>query len=305
MSRDPRRLFTHAERAMIAAQQQHACKHCNGNLPAIFHVHHMVSHANGGRTHISNGVAVCPPCHPHMPEYALPNFVPRRWQAKALPIILEILRDRRFATQNAAPGAGKTAFTSWVTENLFATEDIERLVIFVPNTHLRKQWQDELAQRGIYIRIDSITEARDEDGVVLTYNTLSDAAKLQVLINDAAARRTLIVADEVHHLAASISSGEAGSWAVNFARLVGTFDMPLHPVLNLSGTMFRSRKSERISTIRYRDNTNGTIDSDPDHSVTADELISEGILRHIKVLAFDAEMQVTAVNLATSTTGDP
>jgi superfamily II DNA or RNA helicase len=295
-SRDPRRLFSAAERAQIAARQHHTCKHCSGDLQTGFHVHHVIPHAAGGRTHPDNGIAVCEPCHPKAAIHTIPNFIPRHWQQEALPTILRILRAKQFATVNAAPGAGKTAFSAWALENLFATEDVVRVVIFGPNTHLRNQWKDELAERGLFIRSDSVSERRDEDGVVLTYHALLDPAKLQQMIDDAAARPTLIVADEVHHLAKD-PGGQAGAWAVNFSRLVGTIENPLHPVLNLSGTLFRSKKSERVSTINYVEADDGTIETVADYSVFANELIEEGVLRRIKVLAFDADMHVDAVNL--------
>jgi len=130
-NRDPRRLFSSAERAQIAARQRHVCKHCDGNLPVGFHVHHVIPHSAGGRTHPNNGIAVCPSCHPLAPVLPMPNFVPRQWQADALPGLLPILRRRQFATLNAAPGAGKTAETAWIYENLQATEDIQRIVVFV------------------------------------------------------------------------------------------------------------------------------------------------------------------------------
>jgi superfamily II DNA or RNA helicase len=192
--------------------------------------------------HVGNGVAVCLDCHPLAPVLPIPNFIPRHWQADALPVLLPILRRRQFATLNAAPGAGETAETAWIYENLQSTEDIQRIVVFVPNAHLRGQWKDELAKRGIYLRTDSVSERHDENGVVVTYHVLSDPAKLQQLIADAEARTTLIVADEVHHLAKS-PGGEASVWAVAFARLVGTLENPLYPVLNLSGTLFRSNRT--------------------------------------------------------------
>jgi superfamily II DNA or RNA helicase len=297
-------LFSQAERAMIAARQHHACAHCAGNLPEYFHVHHKIPHAAGGRTHPDNGIAVCPPCHPRALIYTRPDFRPRKWQEEALPVILPILRARQFATLNAAPGAGKTAFAAWAYENLMATEDVVRIVIFVPNAHLRKQWKDELAQRGLYIRDDSVSERQDEDGVVITYHVLQESGKLQQLIDDANARPTLIVADEVHHLAKS-SGGESSVWTLMLTRLVGTLDDPQHAVLNLSGTLFRSKKSERVATIRYEETDDDRIDTVPDFSIAAGELIEAGVLRQIKVLAFDAEMQVAnAVDLA-AMAGDP
>lgn len=296
--RDPRRLFSSSERSMIAARQHHACHECGAGLPEVYHVHHVVPWAEGGRTHPDNGVALCPECHLRVEVKLPPAFEPRAWQEEALPNILPLLRGREFATLSAAPGAGKTEFTAWAYTNLRATGDALRLVVFGPNTHLRGQWRDVCANRRIFLRHDSISERRGEDGVVVTYHALLDPNRMEQLIEDAAATPTLFVLDEVHHLAKT-PGGEAGAWAVNIGRVVGTVDNPQHAVLNLSGTLFRSKRSERISTIKY-EQVGEQIQTVADYSITAGRLISELQLRHIKVLGFDAEMKVSPVDLVGS-----
>lgn len=302
--RDPQRLFTAAQRAEIAARQHHRCEVCREQLPAVFHIHHKVSWASGGRTHPGNGMAVCPGCHAIAPVVKLTDFTPREWQAEALPYILPILRGGAFATASAAPGAGKTFFGGWCYQQLAATDDYARMVWFVPNGSLRKQVRDELESMGIYLDTESVTERPGRDGVVLTYHTLSDPAKLEQIIRDADQAPTLFTLDEVHHLAIE-KAGKAGMWAWGISRITGTVDRPLHPVLNMSGTLFRSDESERISTIRYRKGLDGSqIETLADYEVNAGRLIREGHLRHIKVLAYDAEMTVQAVDLAKEATGD-
>jgi hypothetical protein len=58
-------------------------------------------------------------------------------------------------------------------------------------------------------------------------------------------------------------------WAWGISQIVGTRDRPLHAVLNMSGTPFRSDESERINTIRYMQTPDGRIDVDPDFTVDA------------------------------------
>jgi superfamily II DNA or RNA helicase len=294
--RDPRRLFTPAERATVAARQHHICGVCECDLPDVFHVHHVIPWISGGPTHIDNGMAVCPDCHHKAPILTLPGFVPREWQGEGVPRILAILRRSGFATLAAAPGAGKTLFAGSVFLQLASTGDVGRVVWFVPNRNLRRQVRKELAAIGVHLDADTVTQRRDRDGVILTYHVLSDPAKLQQIVRDAAETPTLFVLDEVHHLAID-KEGKAGMWAWGISRIVGTRDRPLHAVLNMSGTPFRSDESERIQTIRYMQTADGRIDVDPDFTVDAGRLIREGHLRHIKVLAYDAEMQVQAVDL--------
>ena len=133
---DPRRLFTDSQRAQIAARQHHLCGYCGADLGEHFHAHHKIAHAHGGRTKIDNGIALCPPCHAGAEESDPPGFEPRQWQSEALPHILPILHAGRFATLNAAPGAGKTLFTGWTWLNLAATRRVERMVVLVPYRHL-------------------------------------------------------------------------------------------------------------------------------------------------------------------------
>jgi superfamily II DNA or RNA helicase len=294
--RDPRRLFSPTERAAIAARQHHLCGVCERDLPEVFHVHHVVPWISGGPTRIDNGMAVCPDCHHKAPILALPGFAPREWQDEGAPRILPILRHRGFATLAAAPGAGKTLFAGWTFLQLADTADVGRVVWFVPNRNLRRQVKEELTAIGVYLDTDSVSERRDRDGVILTYHVLSDPGKLQQIIRDAEETPTLFVLDEVHHLAID-KEGKTGMWAWGISRVVGTRDEPLHAVLNMSGTPFRSDESERINTIRYMRTPDGRIDVDPDFTVDAGRLIREGHLRHIKVLAYDAEMRVQAVDL--------
>jgi superfamily II DNA or RNA helicase len=295
--RDPRRLFSVHQRSEIVSRQHHVCVECSEDLPELFHVHHVIPWSEGGRTDIDNGVAVCVECHLGAEVRQLPIFEPRRWQREAVDRVLPLLRAGEFATLSAAPGAGKTLFASWVYRQLIDGGDIGRLVVFVPNANLRTQWADEAKALNVFLNMRGTTERRGYDGVVMTYHALSDAVQVQQIIADAEEESTLFVLDEVHHLAKD-QSGQAGSWAVNVARIVGSHNNPRHRVLNLSGTLFRSNRQERISTIRYEVVGSDRIDTIADYAVTAGELIRERQLRHIKVLGFDADMQVDAIDLS-------
>ncbi len=202
------------------------------------------------------GRAVCPDCHHKAEILPLPDFVPREWQDEGAPYILPILRHGRFATLAAAPGAGKTLFAGSIFLQLIETGDVGRVVWFVPNRNLRHQVKSELTVIGIHLDTDTVTQRQGRDGVILTYHALSDGVKLQQIIRDAEETPTLFVLDEVHHLAID-KAGKTGMWAWGISRIVGTRDRPLHAVLNMSGTPFRSDESERINTIRYTQTPDG------------------------------------------------
>ena len=69
-------------------------------------------------------------------------------------------------------------------------------------------------------------------------------------------------------------------------------------MLNLTGTLFRSRPDERISTVRYRQLPNGQIETVADVSHPASDGVRDGELRPIVVLAYDADMTVQGLDLS-------
>ena len=136
---DPRRTFTKADRARIHINQDHRCGVAPYDPPAItrqgpavfgcgervrnrdgeFHIHHVNPHALNGPTTIDNAIGLCHSCHRRVDHAALngPGGVPALWpwQAEAVGEAMGLLAGpgQRF-TVAAAPGAGKTRFTSAV-----------------------------------------------------------------------------------------------------------------------------------------------------------------------------------------------
>lgn len=300
LRRDPRRLFTPAQRDLIASRQHQICGGtCGKELAPGFHVHHVIPWSIGGLTEIGNGIAVCPDCHITAPISQLAEFQPRRWQIDALANVIPILRCGLFATVSAAPGAGKTLFAAAAYRQLRDVGDVGRLVTFVPNKNLRTQWAEEAKALNVFLRHDATTEHPSEDGVVLTYHALSNPGQIVQIEQDATDTPTLFILDEVHHLAKDIS-GQAGSWAIAVDHIVGNYAQPRHRVLNLSGTLFRSKPTERISTINYLETQTPDgprIETVADATVTANELQQARQLRLLKVLGYDLEMHVTALDL--------
>ena len=292
--RDPRRLFTPAQRAEIAARQHHVCAHCGIDLvDGEWDAHHVVRHTDGGPTLAANGVGLCRDCHAHA-EIVDSGFTPRLWQAEARPSIYSLLRRWRFATLNAAPGAGKTQFAGWLYRLLAEAGEVERLIVMVPYRHLCTQWAEALATNfGVHLADNDAAERRGQHGVVLTYQSVPQ--RLSQLIADAAESPTLVVLDEVHHLGFDPTDG-AAAWGYAVAQLVGDTDNPKMPVLNLTGTLFRSKRQERICTVRYVA-TGGAIESVADYTIPASQLITDGVLRYIRLLGFDQDMTVHGIEL--------
>lgn len=88
------------------------------------------------------------------------------------------------------------------------------------------------------------------------------------------------------------------AWARHISALIGDVDAEIHAagVLNLSGTLWRSNASERISTVRYQRDDEGRLVSDVDFEVTAAELIRDAQLRPVDLFRGGATVEL--VNLA-------
>ena len=309
--RDPRRLFTPTQKHRAAQRQGWLCSECGQRLPDNAEGHHYTMHSHGGLTDDENLRVVCPPCHRTAETRPAPEFTPREWQSKALRTIGDSLADSGgFATCTAAAGAGKTIFAAMLFRRLQDAGIVDRLAVFVPSDELRVQWSTDKAIQsllGVYLQPStSIEDESRYSGVVNTYHALTQPKEITAMRDRALESRTLYVFDEVHHLAlkqGKRGGTEASSWAMGVDTLVGTPSDPLAPVLNLTGTLFRSRPDERISTVDYDALPNGQIEARSNYSITSEELIGQGVLRPISLIRYDVDMTVTAVNIAEYATG--
>jgi len=255
-------------------------------------VAHLRSHAHGGPLTIENTAAWCAPCN-HTQGWrdaADTRLLPRQWQLDALDrIVARIARDG-VATVSAAPGAGKTIFAGLVFEALYEADLVDRMVVLAPRLTLVDQWVGALlGARHLQLRPGHEVERDGQDGVVVTYQSLN-ADTLAVHRRMAAHQRTLLVPDEVHH----VGEHERSAWARNVRELAGVVDVDLHVagVLNLSGTLWRSRTDERISTVRYRAAGENKIEALVDHDEPTAKLILDGQLRPVDLHTIDGRVEL-------------
>ncbi|MVT45203.1 hypothetical protein GO495_31735, partial [Chitinophaga oryziterrae] len=62
--RDPKRVYTKEEKQQMLDKQDGNCAQCGQSKKVDeVHGHHVVRHADGGKTNLDNGAAVCPNCH--------------------------------------------------------------------------------------------------------------------------------------------------------------------------------------------------------------------------------------------------
>ena len=265
MSRDPHRLFSEEDRRIVRDNQDGRCAGpCGGLCPTTSRCITVSPGPRTGRRSSATPRGLCRPCHLDRPQRALRRHrTPANGKPRLSTKMLPRLRQGWTATVAAAPGAGKTLFTGFTIHALVESGTIERVVIFVPNNVLKGQWARDLKQLGIHVDPDAgrhvIENPRQR--VLRCRPHLPDPlpgspGRQRV---DPAGRTasTLYVFDEVHHLA----EAEHSAWGQAVGALIGSDpDHPRHPVLNLSGTLFRStaRPEDRHRPLRARCPTNRT-----------------------------------------------
>lgn len=202
------------------------------------------------------------------------HYKPRSWQSLAFKALRE--HDRSSFLLEACPGAGKTfPGLRWAWQRLTGGH-VEQVIAVVPTTNLARQWAREAAAVGISLEPNwsGVTLPRDTHGIVITYQRL--AAMPELYRHRCAAQRTLVIADEPHHM------GESAAWGRAFG--LAFEHVPFR--LLLSGTPFRS-DNDPIPGVRYDENG----EARPDFAYSYTEAIKGGICRKIVFVKFDGELR--------------
>jgi superfamily II DNA or RNA helicase len=196
----------------------------------------------------------------------------REWQRRALRATRR-WRSGPFLIA-AAPGAGKTRPALVLARELLRRGEIDRVAVVCPTAPLTQQWATAAASLGLSLQPDAthLLTTRDFEGIAVTYARVASSA-------DAYARecteRTLVIADEVHHL------GDDLAWGTGFTRALGSAGR----TLLLSGTPFRSDDAP-IPGIRY----DGDGFAEPDIAYSYAEAIHDGACRRMIFVPFDGTL---------------
>ncbi len=247
---------------------------------------HIEAWSKGGRTTISNCQALCGPCNREKGNRA--GFAReirsklevwpsdgnlRTWQQTALELVAGQAEPLLI---EACPGAGKTRFAQELAYHLYATGEINRILVAVPTSRLVKQWVDSCNQFNdgspkLPMSPAGWTPVRPiydtELGAVFTYQALfANPIAFEALAGEAG-YRTLVLLDEVHHVGNSAGWGVAAQSAFfgSAQRLVG-----------LSGTAFRTH--DRISFVQYNDDGRAIAD----FSYGYGRAVTEGVCRPLE-----------------------
>ena len=174
---------------------------------------------------------------------------------------------------SAAPGAGKTIPSLVFARRLLEAGTITRVHVVCPTAPLTRQWAEAAGRLGVQLAPDAeeLIAPRDFHGVAVTYARAAQSARRWA---SQCGERTLIIADEAHHL------GEELAWGEGFARAFAATKR----WLLLSGTPFRSDGSA-IAGVRYEDGM-----AVPDVSYSYADAVRDGICRPVAFVPYDGTL---------------
>lgn len=307
-----RRFFTRKERRLLLERQDFGCAMCGKaiNLSGS-QADHVIPFSYGGKTELSNGQALCIPCHSKKTESMqnainlfsqLPaGFTPRGWQGSALQRFESYVNGLGSTVPygfsgSVVQGAGKSVFNGMTATALFRAGLIDWAIILVPSSNLTTQTIRDCKK---HLKIELTTMAAGKDmgvlkskggfvGEVMTYQYLfmNQESYKHAFMNKG--ERVLIVRDEVHQLAdpEDREAGEAQAWGKAVQDVFGHCRYRI----SLSGTLFRSDKN-RVHDIRYVKQKDGSYISDADYTYGMAEAIADGVIRRLKFHTADAEVR--------------
>lgn len=271
------RQFGPAQRMAMLLRSGGKCESCGVAIElSTFHADHVVPWSKGGPTTLSNAQALCRSCnlaksstmtvpfHNHLP----PGWTLRKWQeefisrfyASALQQVGKPPAEINAFILHAFPGAGKSLAQTLVARTLIEQNIIDQVIICVPSKLLRNQMEDDARKVGLFLNRKRLEVLPSEQGIVVTYAQIGhvhkesgqmvNAERLRKLCQD---RRTMVIADEMHHLGMGDNWGDAFELAFSQHSIVR---------LMTSGTPFRSDQKQ-LPWVRYRDRM---IDLSPPHA---------------------------------------
>jgi superfamily II DNA or RNA helicase len=196
----------------------------------------------------------------------------RLWQERALAAMDRW--ERGSFLLSAAPGAGKTRPALELARAQLASGAAGSVVVACPTGPLTRQWARAASQLGIELAPDAASPRppRGFHGVAVTYARIARAPGRW---ERAGTARTLVIADEAHHL------GEELAWGEAFAKAFRGSER----WLLLSGTPFRSDATP-IPGVRY--DPDGL--AQPDISYAYADAVVDGICRPVCFVAYDGTL---------------
>jgi superfamily II DNA or RNA helicase len=285
MKTDQRRWFAPSEVTAAWLRQDRRCVHCHRILPRdLIEGDHIIPWINGGPTTMDNLHALCVACNRRKGNRESPPYIPpetrdirpgsgklRDWQSRALKAFADTTGP--FLVE-ACPGAGKTRFALEAAYALFASGEVNRLLIAAPTIRVVQQWVHAANGIGGAPQLPltpatwrpTVPIYENLCGAAFTWASLtSNTTQMEALAAEPG-YKTLVVLDEVHHAGVGHTFGLAAQQAFNAAA---------HRVLSLTGTAFRS--TDPIVFVHHE----GRV-ALPDFSYTYGDALRDGSCRPVR-----------------------
>jgi superfamily II DNA or RNA helicase len=196
----------------------------------------------------------------------------RGWQQRALAAMDEWQQGTFLIS--AAPGAGKTRPALEFARRQLTARAVDGVVIACPTAPLTRQWARAAHALGLELApdADSPRPPRGFHGVVVTYARIANSPRTWA---GGTRERTLVIADEAHHL------GEELAWGVGFGEAFAAASR----WLLLSGTPFRSDATP-IPGVEY--DANGL--AEPDISYSYADAVRDEVCRPVAFVTYDGTL---------------
>ena len=159
-----------------------------------------------------------------------------RWAKECINKALEkhIIKKKKTFTVSAAPNSGKTRMAGTFARIGLDRDAFDNIIVCAPTRQIKSQWTEDVVILNLNLTSEFNNSKmirnkvdRECDGVVITYQQLLTSQEwFRKLCFDS---NSLVILDEVHHLANEAKWGEAVKHAFEHAVFV----------MSLSGTPFR------------------------------------------------------------------
>ena len=232
---DNKRFFSKSQRDQIFHNSKGKCQICGTSITYKgFQADHIIPYSRGGKTEIKNGQALCQTCNlsksnkMQIVKNNYHNYLPtgkelRKWQEECIPkIINSIINQINLPNDlinafmlHAFPGTGKTLLSTLVAKFLIEEKFIDQVVICVPSRQLRRQMERDGRDVGLWLNKKSL-EPRSFHGIVCTYSQIGNVNRetghmlnAEILRDICNQKKTMVIADECHHLSDQKNWGES------------------------------------------------------------------------------------------------
>jgi superfamily II DNA or RNA helicase len=181
----------------------------------------------------------------------------------------------------ATPGAGKTTFALTAAKMLNKLRGIRYVFVVAHTNAIREQWLYSAARAGL--QFTPLREPEDMyrvgfRGCVVTYQQIA-SGHLRLVREACQKRKTLMIADEIHH------AGDSRSWGDSLLQAFGRCDIRLC----LTGTPWRRNTQERIPFVAYVDTGRVVVD----YAYGYTDAIRDGVCRPIDLLSYTGDVSWT------------